>query len=105
MKGKLLTHGGDVIATADIERTRDFYEGHISSLTGNADMLRLFEAYESAVLGQMLREVQELERQVDALGAIFVTESGYRFLVTDLQIYPSTMVLSFRSAANKHKHL
>ena len=85
------------IACLSIQPTGDRYSGTISLNAMPPQLKHLFEEFEEMVEGQMFSLADEIEEKIAALPLKVVFENGTEAEVEDLQIYPSTKRVSFKT--------
>lgn len=72
------------------------YCGTLTSSIENKRSLNFWRAYEEAVIGMTLREVDALEQQMpDESCRVVIGEKEYHGANVDLQVFPSTNTFSF----------
>jgi hypothetical protein len=95
---KLIDRSQNVLATALVSDEGDRYGGTIDLSSTPPALCALFAEFEEIVNGQMFSFLDEIEDRIRALPIKAVFESGDEIHVKDLQVYPSTGNVSFKSA-------
>lgn len=90
------------VACVQVALVGDRYSGTISLDKAPAELRQLFGRFEELAEGQMFSLADEVEEQIEAWELKVVFEDGAERPVEDLQVYPSTRLVSFRlrGAAN-----
>lgn len=97
MEGALLDKAGRRLASTRVWPSEDdLFEGVLLEVTTDDALRALFLSYESAVLGQMLSVVDQIEQEIDGLSPVFHAENGATYDICDVQIYPTGRLVSFR---------
>jgi hypothetical protein len=84
-------------AALDVSLIGDHFEGTISLKATPPQLKRLFDEYEKIVEGQMFSLLDEIEQKLNALQIRTVFDNGSVMYVCDLQIFPSTSSVSFKT--------
>jgi hypothetical protein len=95
---QLIDRARKVIATATVIAGKDCFTGQVDLRPMPAALRPKFEEYEGVVNGQMFSLLDAIEDEIGALGIRAVFGEGREAPVEDLQIYPSTGLVSFRLA-------
>jgi hypothetical protein len=85
------------LATIDVSLVGDHFEGTISLESTSPQLKRLFQDYEAIVEGQVLSLLDEIEQKIDTLQVRTVFDNGSVANVCDLQVFPSTNSVSFKT--------
>lgn len=85
------------IATLDVSPLGDHYEGTITLESMPLQLKRLFEEYEEIVEGQILSLLDIIEEKICKLGLRVLFDNGTIASVCDLQVFPSTGAVSFKT--------
>lgn len=85
------------VAALDVAPAGDHFEGSVALDATPAELRRLFEEYEEVVEGQVLSLVDDIEERVGALLLRAVFDNGSVAPVCDLQVFPSTNSVSFKT--------
>jgi hypothetical protein len=93
----LIDRSATRIATLDVSFVGDHFEGSISLESTHPQLKRLFEEYEEIVEGQVLGLLDEIEQKINTLQVRTVFDDGSMTNVCDLQVYPSTNSVSFKT--------
>ena len=96
MKGKIFDRQGRILAVVEVKGSPELYIGQIEKLTPDPAIKALFNDYRESVNGQLFVEVDRLDREIEELEPEMVADSGEKFRIWDLQIYPEEMSVSFR---------
>lgn len=81
------------VVTRDHERT---YRGKLPGAIDDKEALRFWAEYEEVVTGCMFRHVDSLEREMKSHPfRVLFGKNEYLGADVDLQIYPSTLAVSF----------
>jgi hypothetical protein len=96
MKVKLLDQSRTPVATAQVTAEDGFFSGKVDLSSMPPALRQTFEEYEELVNGQMFSLLDEIEERIAAVPIVVVFEDSREARVTDLQIYPSTGLVSFR---------
>jgi len=93
----LLDGTGKPLAALNVKALEGRFSGTVD-VTGLPQPLRqLFEEFEQFVEGQMFTLADDVETQIEALTLKVSRSDGSNEDITDLQIYPSTKRISFRT--------
>lgn len=93
---KLLGPKGDLLATAQVNWKETFFSGTINLSMMPLPLLRTFEEFEELVNGQNFSLLDDIEQRIGDLGIKVDFDDGRVAEVEDLQIYPSTCLISFK---------
>ncbi|HEV3385852.1 MAG TPA: hypothetical protein VG097_13630 [Gemmata sp.] len=85
------------LADLDVSLVGDHFEGTISLEATPPQLKRLFREYEEIVEGQTFSLLDEIEQKLNALQVRTVFDDGSVVNVCDLQIFPSTNSVSFKT--------
>lgn len=88
-----------IVATAQVSEQEGRFSGSIDLGSMPEDLRKTFESYEEIVNGQMFGLLDGIEDEISALALTAAFESGCKAVVSDLQIYPSSGRVSFRTQA------
>src|SRR5436309_12646396 len=89
------------VAAVDVEFREDHFEGTISLDTIPPQLRQLFEQFEEIVEGQMFSLLDDIEEKIGAIPLRVFFENGAEADVTDLQVFPSTKAVSFKTCQPK----
>jgi hypothetical protein len=84
------------VAALRVDRENDSYHGTICLDMTPPELRRLFETFEEYVEGQVFTLADEVERKINACRLRIHFPDGTGMLVADLQVYPSTGLVSFK---------
>lgn len=87
----------EVIASVSVRLDGDRYRGTISLVGTPPPLQNLFEVFGAMVEGQTFGLADEVEDKIAALALKVVFEDGTAAQVEDLQVYPSTRRVSFKT--------
>src|ERR1700732_131529 len=93
----LLDQGNCRIAVLNVTCTGTHYEGTISLEHTPPELKRLFEEYEEIVEGQMFSLLDSIEEKIGVIPLKVSFEDGTEAYVEDLQVFPSTDAVSFKT--------
>jgi hypothetical protein len=85
------------VAVLDVGFTGTHYEGTIALEQTPPELKRLFEEYEEVVEGQMFGLLDGIEERIGAIPLKVSFENGTEADVEDLQVFPSTGAVSFKT--------
>src|SRR3954454_16462119 len=85
------------IATLDVQLSGDHFEGTILLDLTPPQLRQLFEQFEEIVEGQMFSLLDDVEEKIEAVRFRVVFENSAEADVTDLQVFPSTNAVSFKT--------
>jgi hypothetical protein len=85
------------VAVLHVERNGDHYQGTICLDATPPALARLFKEFEENVEGQMFTLADEVEQQIEARRLRIVAPDGKESPVEDLQVFPSTGLVSFKT--------
>jgi len=93
----LLDQGNTRVAVFNVTCAGTHYEGTISLERTPAELRRLFEEYERIVEGQMFSLLDSIEEKIGVIPFKVTFEDGAEAYVEDLQVFPSTGAVSFKT--------
>ncbi len=93
----LLDQANRRVASLNVNFTGTHYEGTISLDQAPPDLKRLFEEYEEIVEGQMFSLLDGIEEKIGVIPLKVSFENGTEAYVEDLQVFPSTGGVSFKT--------
>jgi hypothetical protein len=96
----LLDHDSTAIAGLNVQWNGERYRGTIALDDTPLAIRDLFGEFETTVEGRLFALVDEVEDRIAALALKVVDADGVEFPVEDLQVYPSTRKVSFRTRQN-----
>jgi hypothetical protein len=85
------------IAVLDVTHAGGHYEGTIDLETTPPQIMKLFEEFEEIVEGQMFSLLDAVEEKIESIALKASFEDGTEAYVDDLQVYPSTRAVSFKT--------
>ncbi|SRR6266540_2864622 len=85
------------VAALDVQFRDDHFEGTISLDATPPQLRELFEQFEGIVEGQMFSLLDDIEEKIAAVPLRVVFEDGAEADVVDLQVFPSTNAVSFKT--------
>jgi hypothetical protein len=85
------------IAVLQVAPIGDLYRGTICLDAMPAQLQRLFEEFEESVEGQMFSLADEIEEKINAMSLRVEFANGMESYVEDLQVFPSTKRISFKT--------
>ena len=85
------------VAALEVQLRDDHFEGTISLDTLPPQLRHLFEEFEEIVEGQMFGLLDDIEERIGAVSLRAVFENGAVADVIDLQVFPSTKAVSFKT--------
>jgi hypothetical protein len=97
---QLIDPNRNVVATAHVSEARGLFAGRVDLALMPARLRQLFEEFEEIVNSQVFSVLDEMEDKVSSVGLRAVFPNGQEANIRDLQIYPSTCGISFRSASS-----
>jgi hypothetical protein len=92
----MLGPSGELLATGQVIREGDHFEGSIDLTPMPAPMLRTFQEFEELVNGQIFSLLDDIEKSINDLAIKVVFDDGCHAPVEDLQIYPRNGLTSFK---------
>ena len=95
---KLIDSSKNVLAIADVAEEGDHFGGSINLEKMPTNLRAVFVELEQIVNGQMFSFLDEIQQKIDDLPIKIVLEGGEDLRYTDLQIYPSSGMISFKLA-------
>lgn len=98
----LLDGGSNRVADLNATFTGEHYEGTISLEYMPPELKRLFEEYEGIVEGQMFSLLDGIEEKIGTIPFRVSFEDGSQAYVEDLQVFPSTGAVSFKTRQLTH---
>lgn len=93
----LLDQSGAKLASLEVAQERDMYRGTIDVSTLPCPLAQLFAEFEECVEGQMFAHADEIEAKIAALQLRVAFADGTEAEVADLQVFPSTTRVSFKT--------
>jgi hypothetical protein len=96
---KFLDKERKIVATAQVSEQEGRFSGSIDLSCMPENLRKTFETYEEIANGQIFSLLDEVEDEINALEFTAIFESGCKAVVSDLQIYPSSARVSFRTRA------
>src|SRR5687768_13441101 len=85
------------IARLDVRSAGDRYQGTISLEETPPQLKHLFEEFEEMVEGQMFELAEEIEEKIAMMPLKAVFEDGTEARVEELQVFPRTKRVSFKT--------
>ena len=95
---KLIDPSRQVLAVGQGVVNHDRFEGQVDARALSPSLYRIFQEYEEIVNGQIFSLLDEMEERIRALGIKAVLDGGDEARIEDLQLYPSTGLISFKIA-------
>jgi hypothetical protein len=95
---QLIDPNRNVVATGQVAEKQGLFAGEVNLASMPPRLRRLFEEFEEMVSSQVFSVLDEMEDKISSAGLQIVFPDGQEAGVRDLQIYPSTGEISFRSA-------
>jgi hypothetical protein len=95
MRGVILIGAGRQLARVVLVQIGKEFSGNVVELTKDEALITLFSSFEDAVNDILLVEVDRIQLEIAALNPTFQPDSGENFLITDLQLYPNLLSVSF----------
>src|SRR4051812_21283473 len=83
--------------TLDVVFRDGHFEGTISLGITPPQLRQLFEQFEEIVEGQMFSLLDAIEEKIEDIPLRVVFENGMEASITDLQVFPSTNSVSFKT--------
>lgn len=93
----LFVQGHNRVAVLNVTFTGTHFEGTISLEQTPPHFKRLFEEYEEVVEGQMFSLLDQVEEKIGVIPFKVSYEDGTEAYVEDLQVFPSTGEVSFKT--------
>lgn len=93
----LIDDSSTCVATLDVAPNGDHFEGAVSLESTPPDLRRLFDEFEEIVEGQVLSLLDAIEEKIGALPLRVVFDNGAVANVCDLQVFPKTNSVSFKT--------
>jgi hypothetical protein len=93
----LLDQGRNRVAALTVAFTGSHFEGTIALEHTPPQLTRLFEEYEEIVERQMFSLLDQIEEKIGAIPFKVSFEDGTEACVEDLQVFPSTRAVSFKT--------
>lgn len=93
----LIDQDSDRVADLDVSLVGDLYRGTISLDATPPQLKHLFEEFEELVEGQVFNLADEIEEKIGEYSLRVVYANGSEVPVDDLQVYPSTKRVSFKT--------
>src|SRR5260370_30592634 len=94
---QLIDPNRNVVATAHVEEKHGLFAGHVDLASMPPRLRQLFLEFEEMVNNQVFSVLDEIEDKIASVGLQIVFPNGQEASLRDLQIYPSTGGISFRS--------
>lgn len=94
---RLIDQTSNEVARLNVALVGDLYRGSIDLDGTPAHLRRLFEEFEEAVEGQMFSIADEIEQKIGEIPLRVIFANGREAVVDDLQVFPSTNRISFKS--------
>ncbi len=94
---QLIDPNGNVVAAAQVAGQNGLFAGRADLAFMPPRLRQVFEKYEETVNNQVFSILDEIEDRILSMGLQAVFPDGQRANIRDLQIYPSTSGISFRS--------
>ncbi len=85
------------VAALDVQFRDDHFEGTISLDTIPPQLRQLFDQFEEIVETQMFSLLDDIQEKIKAVPLRVALENGGAADVTDLQVFPSTNAVSFKT--------
>lgn len=85
------------VAALDVASVGDHFEGTISLELTPLHLKQLFEEYEEIVEGQIFSLLNEIEERIGTIPLRAVFDNGSEAAVCDLQVFPTTRSVSFKT--------
>ncbi len=85
------------IASLDVALVGDHFEGTISLESTPSSVRQVFQQFEEIVEGQIFGLLDDIEEKIGAMSLQTVFEDGSAASVCDLQVFPSTGAVSFKT--------
>ena len=85
------------VATAQVKCQGNQCSGSVKMETMPPELRALFEKYEELVNGQVFSLLDEVEEQISATTFTAVFENGKEAAITDLQLYPRSGSITFKT--------
>ena len=93
----LIDQSTERVASLEVGPVGDHFEGAISLDTTPPELKQLFEEYEEIVEGQILSLLDEIEEKISSIPIRAVFDNGSMADVRDLQVFPTTRSVSFKT--------
>jgi hypothetical protein len=93
----LLDQGNHTVAVLNVTSTGTHYEGTISLEHTPPQIKQIFEEYEEIVEGQIFSVLDGIEEKISLIPFKVSFEDGKEAYVEDLQVFPSTGAVSFKT--------
>jgi hypothetical protein len=97
---QLIDPKGNVVATANVTEKEGLFAGHVDLASMPPRLRRLFEEFEQIVNDQVFSVLDKTEDKISSLGLQAVFPGAQEVSIRDLQIFPSTNAISFRSTGS-----
>ena len=85
------------VASLDVALVGDHFEGTVSLEATPSSVRQLFQQFEEIVEGQSFGLLDDIEEKIGAMSLRTVFEDGSAASVCDLQVFPSTGAVSFKT--------
>ena len=92
-----IDHSTARVATLEVGPVGDHFEGAISLDSTPPQLKLLFEEYEEIVEGQIFSLQDEIEEKISSISIRAVFDNGSMADVCDLQVFPTTRLISFKT--------
>jgi hypothetical protein len=96
----LIDKTGAKVATLEVAPDRDCYRGTICLDVTPPELQQLFAEFEECVEGQMFAHADEVEAKIAAIPLRVVFPNSDEAEVVELQVYPSTKRVSFKTRSH-----
>jgi hypothetical protein len=93
----LIDQNAAQVAALDVQFRDDHFEGTISLDATPPQLRELFEQFEEIVENQLFSLLDDIEEKIAAIALRVVFEDGEEADVADLQVFPSTNAVSFKT--------
>ena len=93
---KLIDSSGRLVAEGHVDANEDRLDGRLDLRAMPPSLRQVFQEYEEIVNGQIFSLLDEMEERIHALALKVVLEGAGEATVEDLQLYPSTGLVSFK---------
>lgn len=93
----IIDSSNHTVAILDVSREADRFEGTIQLTETPAHMLEIFKEFEEIVEGQILSLLDDVEAKVNSLSLRVRFKDESVAQVTDLQVYPGSGTVSFKT--------
>jgi hypothetical protein len=96
---KILDAHRQVIATASVQDQEDRYVGTVTTEAMPGNLRSKFEEYEDLVTNQVFSLLDAIEEEIAATPFTAVFDNGSETAITDLQLYPKSGSITFKTTA------